>query len=102
MLGSGVEGSQRRERSSLDAWILGSFRGLFGPSSIVVVSIFDRGLELGKRVSCYSRLPIQLRWEISMSLEVGRNMLNIPRMVAKINDEEKGCVGCDARFSFGC
>ena len=41
-----IPGSQRHERSLLDAWILGCFRGLFVPSSIVVVNIFDLGLGL--------------------------------------------------------
>ena len=59
MLGSGSDtnvivfrmgampGSQRRERSSLDVWILGSFR-FFNLFSIVVFSIFDRGFGLGE------------------------------------------------------
>ena len=42
-----MPGSLCQERSSLDAWIFGSFR-FFYLSSIVVVSIFDRGLGLGE------------------------------------------------------
>ena len=42
-----MPGSQRRERSSLDVWILGSFR-FFNLFSIVVFSIFDRGFGLGE------------------------------------------------------
>ena len=43
-----IPGSQRRERSSLDAYILECFRRLLGLSCMVVVSNFDRELGLEK------------------------------------------------------
>ena len=45
-----IPGSQRYERTSLDACILECFRRLLGPSCIVVVSSFDLGLGLGEEI----------------------------------------------------
>ena len=45
-----MPGSQRHERTSLDACILECFRRLLGPSCMVVVSSFDLGLGLGEEI----------------------------------------------------
>ena len=47
-------------------------------SLYLVFSIVNLGW--GKRISCYSRPPIQLRWNISISLEVGLNTLHVSKI----------------------
>ena len=78
-----MPGSLCQERSSLDAWILGNFF-ICLVSLWLVFSIVDWGW--GKRVLCCSRPPIQLRWDISISLDMGMNTLNFPGMVTGRNE----------------